>query len=354
MAEDDAKGRRKRKPRAAKKMPAKSTPAAVRTAKARAKTTKKPMTRSEAETVSGLTQKDVSTPPPGLGPRQPFLLGILGGLTVFAVLAILYFPWSGAWDRVASVFFKPGTLVPVAAPKPIAKPIAVADPWNKLADHLAALKVIEDRLADLASSVKVMEGQLANLAAPSEGSGTLALMALAGALRQGVSFAPLAARVRGDLAAKGDGEGVVAALDRLASYAAKGVPTRPILAARLAALPLPAPKIDTLSVKAVAKPEQQVGLWNKIQARFFRLVEIRRVVEINGPESDDYNLAGAAVAKALARGDLVAADQLSATLIGQDAKGWRKDLRARIQANGLAVVLDGVIALRLGPKADKT
>jgi hypothetical protein len=276
------------------------------------------------------------------------------------------------------MFSKPAPSVPVAASKPAADPA----PWAQLADRLAALEVsvarlgaditalksapppvkesdgaalkaMEYRLGTLAASVKAMEGQLAKAAAPLEGAGTLALMALAGVLRQGTPFAPLAARVRGDLTAKGDGERVAGVLDGLAAYAVKGVPTRPLLAAGLQALPLPAPKIEVPSAKAAPKMEQPAGFWDKVWARVSKSLKFRRVGDKKPPVPNVHALARAATAKALAKDDFSAAAEASKGLTGAAADTWRMDLRARIKADGLAMALDEVIAARLGSKADK-
>ncbi|MCZ6848978.1 MAG: hypothetical protein O7F75_09040, partial [Alphaproteobacteria bacterium] len=117
MAEDDAKGRAKRKPRAGKKPPA-----------------KKPQALAAAAPTP--TAKTRALP-----------MGLWGGLAAVVILAALVLAWPGARDRLAQLISGPAPSrdALVAAPSrdaPVAAPEPAADDarWAKLADRLGALE----------------------------------------------------------------------------------------------------------------------------------------------------------------------------------------------------------------------
>lgn len=359
MAEDQPKTKATRKRRAAQTTPAKPAAKAAATA--------------ASETEAAPNRED-QAPPPETGSRRPVPLGLIGALAAIVVVGAVVLALPGARNFLAGLLAGPELSAPSPAPKPA--------PWTELADRLGALersvaemradiealksappparegdgaaqRAIEERLAALASSVEAMEGRLAKPAPAPEESGTLALMALAGALRHGTAFAPLAARVRGDFAERGGKEGLIAALDGLAAYAATGVPTRDSLAARLEDLRIASPKGGAPPARVKSKPQRATGFWDKVKSNLAGLVKIRRTAGQKDQAADPAARARTAAAAALAKRDLGAAVAASAGLTGPEAEAWRKDVRARIAANGLARALDRAVAERLGPKAAK-
>jgi hypothetical protein len=407
MAEDDATGRATRKPRTAKKPPAKAAPAPARTAKTRAegaakaaiKPTKESATKSEAETVAAPDVEAAKPPPPGFGPRRPMGLpstkGLLGGLAAVAVLAALVLAWPGVWDRLAGRIAGPEPIAPVAAPKPAA-PIPAADVtrWAKLADRLSALEEsvtrlggdigalkstpaegmqafdrrlaaleagaggravtdsalagIEKRLAALTESLKALEDRRAAPPLVSDTAGTLALLALAGALRRGTPHGALAARVRAAIPKSNADGGFAVKLDALVGYETKGVPSLAALSARLEALPRPVTQAAPPLPKAT---HTDGGLWERVTRRLNELVVIRRVGEVPQPEPAARDRVRLAASRAMAAGDVVGALAALENMRGPDIVAWRRDAQARLQADTLAEALDAMIARRLGHAA---
>ncbi len=385
MAEDDAKGRAKRMPQTSKK---------PRTAKK--PPTKKPTAKKPPALAAAARSPTAKT--------RALPMGLWGGLAAMAIVAALVLAWPGARDRLAQLISgpEPSRDALVAAPsRP--QPVAAAEPaaddarWAKLADRLgalegsldrlgadiaalksapvaaistleqrlaalearprrspagaAALAGIEKRLAALTGSLKAMEDRLAGTLAASDEAGSLALLALAGALRRGAPHGALAAAARAAMAKSDSGAALGAGLDALAAYAAKGVPSKAALAARFDALSRPVVAATPPPAKAEPKPEQPTGFWDKVRARVSKLVKYRRVGNENAPVPDAPTLARATTAKALVMGDLAAANQASNGLVGPEAEAWRKDLRARLKADGLADALDAMIARRVGRAA---
>lgn len=364
MAEDDAKGRAKRKPRAGKKPPA-----------------KKPQALAAAAPTP--TAKTRALP-----------MGLWGGLAAVVILAALVLAWPGARDRLAQLISGPAPSrdALVAAPSrdaPVAAPEPAADDarWAKLADRLgalegslarlgadiaalksapvapistleqrlaalearpgrdgasaAALAGIEKRLATLTASLKALEDRLAGTLAASDEAGSLALLALAGALRRGAPHGALAAAARAVMAKSDSGAALGPRLDGLAAYEAKGVPSKAALAARLQALPRPVVAATLPPAKAPPAPR---GWWERVTRRLSGLVVIRRVGEAPAPGGR----APMAASRALAAGDLAGALAALEHADGSAIAAWRRDARARIEADGLADQLDAMIARRLG------
>lgn len=374
MAEDDATGRATRKPRTAKKPPAKVTSA--RTAKARAKaatpSATKSATKSEAETVAAPDVEATKPPPSDLGPRRSPTKGLIGGLAAIAILAAMVLAWPGARDRLAGMFSGPEPSAPVAVPKPAAD----TAPWGKLTDRLAALEGsltrlsgdiatlksappavemsvlegrlagIEKRLVALTESLKALEDRRGRSPVASDAAGSLALLALAGALRRGAPHGALAARARAGIAKSDADGGFAAKLDALVAYEAKGVPSKAALAARLEALPGPV---------AAPPPAKATGadggLWERVTRRLKELVVIRRVGEVPVAEPAAGDRARLAASRALAAGDVAGALAALKNARGPDIAAWRRDAHARLKADALAVDLDAMIGRRLGPAA---
>ena len=387
MAEDDAKGRAARKPRTAKKPQAEATPA--RTAKARSKAGTK--SETEAETVAAPNVEAAKPPPSDIGPRRPLRLpptkGLIVGLAAVAVLAVLVLAWPGARDRLAGMFSRPEPSAPVAALKPavpkppVPKPTAdsapelaaVAAQWGKLTDRLAALEGsltrlsgdiatlksappavgmsalegrlagIEKRLAALTESLKALEDRRARPPVASDAAGSLALLALAGALRRGTPHGALAARARAGIAKSDADGGFAAKLNALVAYEASGVPSKAALAARLKALapPVAAPP------PTKATPADG-GLWERVTRRLKELVVIRRVGEDPAAAPAAGDQARLAASRAMAAGDVAGALAALDNVRGPDIATWRRDARARLKADALADDLDMMIGRRLG------
>ncbi len=380
MAEDDAKGRAKRmpqtskKPRTAKKPPAKKP------------TAKKPQALAAAAPTP--TAKTRALP-----------MGLWGGLAAMAIVAALVLAWPGAWQRLAQLISGPAPSrdALVAAPSrdaPVAAPQRAADDarWAKLADRLgalegslarlgadiaalksapvapistleqrlavlearpgrdgasaAALAGIEKRLAALTASVEAMEDRLSATPVSSDEAGSLALLALAGALRRGAPHGALAAAARAVMAKSDSGAALGAGLDGLAAYEAKGVPSKAALAARLQALPWPVVAATPPPAKAPPAPR---GWWERVTRRLSGLVVIRRVGEAPAPGAG--GRAPLAASRALVTGDLAGALAALRDADGSAIAAWRRDARARIEADGLADQLDAMIARRVGRAA---
>jgi hypothetical protein len=271
------------------------------------------------------------------------------------------------------MFSGPEPSASVAVPKP-AVPKSTADtaPWGKLTDRLAALEGsltrlsgdiatlksapptvemsvlegrlagIEKRLTALTESLKALEDRRARPPVASDAAGSLALLALAGALRRGAPHGALAARARAGIA---DG-GFAAKLDALVAYEAKGVPSKAALAARLEALPRPV---------AAPPPAKATGadggLWERVTRRLKELVVIRRVGEVPVAEPAAGDRARLAASRAMVAGDVAGALAALKNARGPDIAAWRRDAHARLKADALADDLDAMIGRRLGPAA---
>ncbi len=348
---------------------------------------------------------------------RPLLLALIGGLVIIAVLAALALSWPGGRDRVAQLFSGSTPVVRVAAPSPEMAPApgpgapglgAAPAPSVKLAQRLdtlegtlarlasdiadlksalaaagdpgkalsafeprimaleqapkqnatteAALGEIVKRLEALGAGVKALEDRPAGAPVASGAEASLALVALAGALRRGSPHGVLGAAVRGLIAKSDPGGGLAARLDVLAEYASKGVPVLAALVARLNALP------QAISgAEAGAEPGPQTapapaqtggwsagGWWEKVRGSFSELVVIRRVGEMPASEPRPRDQARLKASRALAAGDLAGALAALKDAGGSGFAAWRQDAGARLKADALADELDAVIARRLG------
>ncbi len=211
------------------------------------------------------------------------------------------------------------------------------------------LEQSEKRLAGLAAKIEALDARMAKTEA-AQTTGTVALMALAGALRTGAPFAGLSARVTAE--AGGQGE-ISAALTPLAPFAEAGVPTVVALMARLESLEVPAGKAPPsqagpLKEDSGADAAKPAGFWDKVKSNVMKLGRVRKSPDkpATAPAAATVR---AATAEALVRGDLIAAAEAAKVLPGDAAGNWRRDLEARIKANAAARALDLVIAARLGP-----
>lgn len=393
MAEDDAKGRAKRKPQIAKnpparKPPAKSAAASAPTAKTRAKPAAGPN--------SGGGSSSPPPPPSGSGARRRLPMGLLGPLAAITIVAALVLAWPAARDRLGRLIAGPAPSPPVAAPPRAGD----AARWAKLADRLAALDAslarlgtglaalksapvagpdaatglaalerrlaalearpgrgrataaalaaMDRRLAAMTGGLKAMEDRLQGAPVASDGAGGLVLLALAGALRRGVPHGVLAAAARAALAKSDSGAALAPRLHALAGYAAKGVPGNSALAARLEALPGP---VGAAVPKPAGTPRAERGLWDQVTRRMSQLVVIRRVGEVPAPGRAAWDGARMAALRALAAGDVAGALAALSNAEGSAVAAWRRDAAARLEADALAQELDAMIARRLGRAA---
>lgn len=306
----------------------------------------------------------------GLMGGRPLPAGVLAVLAVIVALALVFLVWPAARQQITALFSPSAAEVetPAVAQRldmfesrltriedALATIRAAPTPdLGPLEARLAALESRMDQAAEAGNSLRgvegrleMLEGRVASLArrieAASSGTaarGTLALLALTNALRQGTSFAPFAAPARAALAASRGGdagdEGLAARLEALASYAESGVPDESLLLARFAGLPRSGEAPP--AARAEGPP---AGLWDRIRARIQGLVVIRRVDEGAPPSEEPPADEGAAAA------DLAAALAAIEGVSGPEAEAWRRDARARIEADRLADELDRVIAARL-------
>lgn len=209
----------------------------------------------------------------------------------------------------------------------------------------AKVEALENRVTQLAETVSGLETRIGKTEA-GDTSSTLAVMALAGALRTGGPFAGLAARVR----AEADGDDALgSALKSLEPYAGKGVPTVAALTGRVETIgvPIAGPKPEKPApAQEDAGSAQPTGFWDKVKANLLKLGRVRKTPE--KPDVPDIAVTvRAATAEALLRGDLDAAQEAAKDLTGPKASAWRDDLAARITANELATRLDRLAAERL-------
>ena len=201
---------------------------------------------------------------------------------------------------------------------------------------------VEPRLVGLEKALAELSGRLAQAEPRRETAGTLALMALSGALRTGIPFKALLAPARTALEGP-EGEAVLGRIGALAGHADKGVPGRDRLVRRFAALTRDRAK----PVPAEKPPPRSPGFWDKVTAQLGGLVKIRRVGEPDPKGGDPW----AAAEPAMAADDLASAVSALSGVKGADTAAWRRDAEARIAADELAIALDARIAARLGAAA---
>ena len=313
---------------------------------------------------------------PEAGLKLPASTAALAVVFVLVILAVILIAWPGGRAYVAGLFSGPEDAERAELAKRLG---ALEASLRRIETDMAALKAAgaaraaldkrvtalesrpgaeqfggkldqsEKRLAGLAAKIKALDARMAKTEA-AQNTGTVALMALAGALRTGAPFAGLSARVTAE--AGGQGE-IVAALKPLAPFAEAGVPTVVALMARLESLEVPAgkapqPQAGPLKEGSGADAAKPAGFWDKVKANVMKLGRVRK-----SPEKPTTAHAAATVraatAEALVRGDLIAAAEAAKALPGDAAANWRRDLEARIKAKAAARALDLVIAARLGP-----
>lgn len=234
-------------------------------------------------------------------------------------------------------------------PAPVAAPAAAPaglDPaaFKALADRVGTLEARPAGDATLAADVAAIKQQVTALAKPVEAkpdakpdpaAGLQALVLAAGQLRGALAGSgPFPGEVQAVKALGSTDAALTAALDAVAPYAAKGIPTLPQLADRL-----------EREAGAIVRAEQrgEGGGWvREITGTLSTLVTVRR-------QGGDVvgNTADAIVARAqaaLGRNDLKAAAGEMAALQGpaaQAAAGWLGDAKARLAADGAGQQLTG-------------
>jgi hypothetical protein len=383
MADDDAKGGAKGKTPRAGAGRAKSAAAGARAAKSQVpKTAAKPAPDDVTET----TAKDAA--------KRPLPLGLLGLAAVIITLAVMVLAWPAARDRFAALLPGPKAPPPVAVAAG-AEIASLADRLARLEKSLsglgkdiadlksvpqgrsgagldgsiktlesrlavvearlsaggdggASLAAIEERLSGLAKTLAAMEARIGQMDVARGMTGTMALMALTNALRAGVPFKGFLVSARAATAGP-DGAGIGGRLDAIGVYAENGVPVRTILSTRFAALPRGARKppanADTKAAPAGG------GLWDRVTARLKGLVKIRK---IDGADSRAAQSASWQAAEtAMVAGDLAAATAAIDGIADGRVAAWRRDAKARLNADRIANALDALTAARLGPRPEK-
>ena len=227
-----------------------------------------------------------------------------------------------------------------------ARPAAMEARLAAITDGGAALGAIEKRLAGLAKALTALEARMGQAPGGGDMAGSVALMALSGALRGSAPFRALAVPARRVITGSGNAA-LGARLDALGPYGEKGVPGRVALAARFNVLPRgkakPSPGTEPGPV-----PE---GLWDRMTAYLRGLVVIRRVDDGGAPVAAAKGGPWAAASRAVAAGDLAAAAAALEGTRRAEVAAWRRDAEARILADGLADDLDALIGERLGRRA---
>ncbi|MDH3240853.1 MAG: hypothetical protein OEO83_09310 [Alphaproteobacteria bacterium] len=314
------------------------------------------------------------------GPKLPASTAALAVVFAVVILVVILIAWPGGRGYIAGLFSGPeeagraelvkrlgaleGTLARIendisalkaggTAQGDLEKRVTALESRPGTAQFGEKLEQSDKRLTGLAATVAALDARIAKAEA-AQSTGTVAVMALAGALRTGAPFAGLAERVTSETVGQGE---VVAALKPLAPFAEAGVPTAAALMARLDRLELPASKPPPPDAASDSAPEpdpgKPAGFWDKVKTNIMKLGRIRKspARPAGMPALETIR---AATAEALVRGDLIAAAETAKTLPGDAAADWRRDLEARIKANAAASVLDLVIAARLGtPKGQR-
>lgn len=231
--------------------------------------------------------------------------------------------------RLDALEKRPSPTATATAPDPAA--------LKALADRLGALEARPAGDAVLAADVAALRQQVTALAQPAEAkpeakpdptAGLQALVLAAGQLRGALAGSgPFPGEVQAVKALGSTDAALTAALDAVAPYAAKGIPTLPQLADRL-----------EREAGAIVRAEQKgegSGWVHQITGTLSTLVTVRR-------QGGDVvgNTADAVVARAqaaLGRNDLKAAAGEIAALQGpaaQAAAGWVGEAKARLAADG--------------------
>ena len=209
---------------------------------------------------------------------------------------------------------------------------AVAELKRTSADAAAVLR-LADRVEKVEAGFRDMQARRSSAAA---------LLLAIGQLREAVAAAlPYDTELRALKALAGSNADMAAPLEALKARAAAGIPTAPVLAARLA---VQAPVI----IRAQVLPEQQ-SWWRQTLDRVASLVTIER---------EDGNAAGTSPAAILARaqaalavGDLPAAAAEIEGLSGgpaEQAAPWLADSKARIAANKALSELTAQVVAAVG------
>ena len=217
----------------------------------------------------------------------------------------------------------------------------------------ARVKALEDRAAALDAKLAALPQSQTTSKATALPPGTLALVALARRLENGRPFAVLAGAGQTALA----GLGATAARDdlsALAPYAARGVPTAPMLARAVRGLDV-TPALAAKSPELTEAPEKTApGWWDHIKTRVQGLVTIRRIGDgASAPAVAP--VAPKAVTPAIdafAAGDVAAGRAVLAALdaaaLTSDAAAARarliEDADARLRADRLTSALDAALA----------
>jgi prefoldin subunit 5 len=221
-------------------------------------------------------------------------------------------------------------------------------------DAGASIEALDKRLDGLAKTISALEARVGRASTGRNVAGrevkqTLALMALANALRRGAPFQALAGPARAVMVGS-ENDALADRLDALARYAEKGVPGRASLASRFAALPRSAEKSPPPAGPKPAGADEGKSIWDRVAARVKGLVKIRKVGGNGAPPVK----AGpwAAASKAMVAGNLGAAVAALQGAGNGEVAAWRRDARARIEVDAIADALDTLTAARLGAKSD--
>ena len=235
---------------------------------------------------------------------------------------------AGLEQRVKAIEERAG-LTPRAANEALSPPAPVAAPVSAPAADKAALDELvrrlgesEARAADLARRLGLIETAEAKGARTN--SGASALVLAVGQLRDaGAAGRPFVREIESLRALASDQREIAEAVERLAPFAAKGVPTVSVLRERFDGM--------ARAVTIAARGEGD-GTWtDRALARLSTLVAVRRTDERAAEGTPDAALRVAE--KALGQGDVanaaMALEKLSGPA-GAAAKVWLADARARV------------------------